>query len=183
MTLLHTHTDEDLVLAYQKEGSQEALAILHQRYEDMIFGTCMKYMKDQSVASDLSQELYLVLSRRLGKHEVLDFRPWLYVVVKNHCFDYLRKKKRSFEKQSEADVVYSTTVYHPIGEGDNENERFQLLSNCIEELTEDQRLCVVGFYFDKKSYQDLATELGLSWSMIRSRIQNGRRNLKNCVDR
>ena len=69
---------------------------------------------------------------------------------------------------------------HHDKEYDTINE-FDFLNHCIEELSEHQKYCITGFYLEDKSYKQIASELGMSLGSIRSQIQNGRRNLKNCM--
>lgn len=148
----------------------------------MIFGTCMKYLKNVTLSEDTSQEVYLLLAKKLKSHEVESFRPWLYVMVKNFCFDQLRSKKRKYEKESEAMLMYSEQVFHPYDEDTKQKDDEKKLQECIERLNHEQRQCVIEFYYEKKSYNQMAKEMMISWGMIRSRIQNARRNLKNCLD-
>ena len=78
-----------------------------------------------------------------------------------------------------ADRVYSKEVFHPTI--DSKDKEVRELESCIETLEEDQKSCIRMFYLEKRSYQELSDTLKLSWGQVRSRIQNGRRNLKNCM--
>jgi len=49
-------------------------------------------------------------------------------------------------------------------------------------LEANQKKCVTMFYYEKKSYADISEKLDLGVGQVRSRIQNGRRNLKNCME-
>jgi len=57
------------------------------------------------------------------------------------------------------------------------------MENCLKELVEEQKRCVHMFYLEKKSYKEICATLELSWSRVRSLIQNGRRNLKICMEK
>ena len=60
---------------------------------------------------------------------------------------------------------------------------YSSLKNCIEKLSEDQRNCIEYFYYKSFSYKKIATLLKLKWNTVRSNIQNGRRMLKNCIEK
>ncbi len=56
------------------------------------------------------------------------------------------------------------------------------LEDCIEELKEEQQRCVKLFFLEKKSYQQVNEETGLNMKKVKSHIQNGKRNLKMCLE-
>jgi RNA polymerase sigma-70 factor (ECF subfamily) len=67
-------------------------------------------------------------------------------------------------------------------EHDYEQEnQLQSLEYCIEKLPEDQRLAVKFFYLEEKTYKEIAEAMNTDSEKVRSFIQNGRRNLKNCM--
>ena len=58
------------------------------------------------------------------------------------------------------------------------------LHHCIKQLKEEQRRCVNLFYLrEGETYQSIAATLGLTVGKVRSHLQNGRRNLKLCLER
>jgi DNA-directed RNA polymerase specialized sigma24 family protein len=61
--------------------------------------------------------------------------------------------------------------------------RLDRLSSCIEALSAEQRTAVRLFYLENKCYKEIETITGLDWNKVRSLIQNGRRNLKICMQR
>ena len=103
------------------------------------------------------------------------------IVFKNHCLGVLRKQKRDTEKFDQFAVVYSEEEYHPI-DGDEKEEQMKRLEDCVEGLNDLQAACVKAFYYEKKSYDEISNLLKIDWNKIRSNIQNGRRNLKNCME-
>lgn len=173
-------TDEQLLKLYAESGDDHYLSLLYTRYVEMIYGVCLKYYKNSTEAKDAASEVYLLLLRRTKGKEIDNWKPWLYTVVKNYCLEQLRSRSNKLPKQLAADTVYSEEVYHPTSES-NEAE-VQKLESCIEGLEADQQSCIRMFYLEKRSYQELSDVLHLSWGQVRSRIQNGRRNLKNCME-
>jgi hypothetical protein len=45
-------SDESLLKAYQASGDQSHLAALYMRYTDLVFGVCLKYLKERENAKD-----------------------------------------------------------------------------------------------------------------------------------
>jgi len=123
-------------------------------------------------------DIYELYAKKIKTHQVDRFKSWLYVLSKNHCLEKLRKKKWQEEKST---FMQFDTSFHPYSEDDKE-ELLQKLENCIKSLEREQKQCIKMFYLEKQSYNDISNSLELPWNKIRSLIQNGRRNLKNCME-
>ena len=62
-------------------------------------------------------------------------------------------------------------------------ENLSKLEKCIEGLAEDQKHCVRLFFLKEKCYKDVANLTGFDLNKVKSDIQNGKRNLKICMER
>lgn len=175
-------TDEQLVTTYRKDGDQQLLAELFLRYHELLYGTCMKYLKDQEQAKDAVINIYEELVVKLQKHEVDNFRGWVHMVTKNHCLMQLRKTKKEFATEITENDVYSEGTTHLEDVLTKENE-LNRLEHCIEGLVDGQRSVIRMFYLEERSYKEIAELTGNDWNKIRSLVQNGRRNLKLCMER
>ena len=166
-------SDEDLV-ARVKSGQQSSLAALWDRYAHLLFGVGMKYLKDAERAKDAVVDVFATLPDLLGKHEVKSFRPWVHAVMRNRCLMLLRKhdpETRVDEALLGApDDVSDDAVLH--------EATLQRLEGAITELKDAQQTCIRLFYLERNSYQQTAVRTGYSVELVRSHIQNGRRNLR-----
>ena len=177
-----TSTDEALLAHYQASGDLQVLGVLYSRYTELVYGVCLKYFKQEETAADAVMDIFEELVQKAQKHEVDKFRPWLYVLAKNHCLMRLRKAGQNFTVSFDPGFMYSLELMHPEEEDLNDREiTLKRLENCIERLPDQQKDCVRMFYFEDRSYKDIAEGMSLDLSIVRSHIQNGRRNLKNCV--
>jgi len=177
----HKKTDAELVKDYQQSGNLEVLAVLYERYVELVYGVCLKYFKDATLAEDAVMNIYEELIAKTKKHDIKNFRPWLHVLAKNHCLMQLRKKKItvSFDPQ----LMHSEEIVHPNYGEEQDNHEEKALKNCIEKLPKQQKQCINWFYFDNKSYKEIAVMTELELGKVRSYIQNGRRNLKICMEK
>ena len=175
---LNEQSDEALISEHKL--GKPGLSELYSRYKNLVFGSCLKYFKNKADADDAVSEIFVLIEGKLRTHEVSNFKSWLYTVTRNYCIEVLRKKNRHRDKLSTAENMYSETVFHP----DNivDEEMMKKLEKCIEALPEKQRMTVDLFYYQKKSYKEIAKEMELTWDKIRSFMQNGRRNIKNCLE-
>ena len=151
---------------------------------ELVYGVCLKYFGQPETAQDAVMDIYEHVSRKLSTHEVDNFPAWLYMVSKNHCLQILRKKNTSLTVSLDDPIMQNGREWHHEDEGfdfelteDPEDQ----LHHCINELPEKQRACIRMFYFEKKSYMEICDMTQLSMDKVRSNIQNGRRNLKKCM--
>ena len=180
-------TDEELVAQYQVSGDLEPIGILYERYTELVFGVCLKYLKKPVLAEDAVMDIFETLVKKARTHDIRQFRPWLYVLAKNHCLMQLRKKNVTDSLDGMAPplqsaVMHSAGVVHPIDDFEPKSEDADL-KECLEKLPSQQLKCVTQFYYEGKSYKQIAEESGELLGRVRSNIQNGRRNLRICMEK
>lgn len=177
------HEDDELLLQrFQHSGSQQALATLYTRYTELVYGVCVKYLKDQALAKDAVMDIYHHLLQKLPGQQVDSFRPWLYAVAKNHCLGLLRKEQKNFIIDFNTEFMQLEDFSHLDSVLDREEE-FLRLENCIKNLPPQQKKVIESFYFESKCYHEISAITGHEWDKVRSLIQNGRRNLKICMEK
>ena len=174
--------DATLLDYFYSDKNTEWIGILLQRYTLLLLGVCMKYMKNEEEARDCVQQVFLKVLTELSKHKVDHFKSWLYTVAKNHCLMKLRSGQGKLTKE----LTEHTKAVTPNEDKTSllENERtYTQLEEALEELGEEQRQCVILFYLQKKSYQQISDITGFSLMQVKSHIQNGKRNLKLLMDK
>lgn len=86
--------DEELLARYNRTGDTKYFGELYNRYIPLLYGVCLKYLGNAEKAEDAVMQLFEELTEKIGRYEITLFRTWLYSVVKNHCFQLLRKEER-----------------------------------------------------------------------------------------
>jgi len=175
-------SDEQLIELFRTTGNQERLAVLFGRYTSMIYGVCLKYLRDRDEAKDTTMQLFGKLGEKLAGHEVRNFRSWIYVMARNECLMQIRSKKGKFMTDIDQAVVETNLILHPEEETDLETD-LSLLTQCIETLSGEQKRCVSLFYLEEKSYKEIVADTGFDLNKVKSYIQNGKRNLKLCMEK
>jgi len=174
-------TDTELLELYYADKNQQWIGILLERYTLLLLGVCMKYLKDENEAKDCVQQIFLKVLTEVGKYRIDYFKSWIYMVAKNHCLMRLRDKGTKTAKE--------LSDHHAVAsESDKQeliaNEKtYDLLEEVLQELSEEQRQCVILFYLKKNSYQQISEKTGYSPMQLKSYIQNGKRNLKILLDK
>lgn len=175
-------SDNELVEQYRRTGELPVLAELYQRYMELVYGVCLKYYKQPEQAKDAVMQIFEELIVKLKKHQVDNFRAWLHQVAKNHCLMQLRTPRNLKTVELQPEIMHLEENVHLNGVLEKE-ENFSRLEHCLGELTTDQQTVIRLFYLEEKCYKEIADLTGLEWNQVRSFIQNGRRNLKICMER
>jgi len=151
--IVDQHQKTDGELIQELKAGESDITLLYERYSSLVFGSCLKYFKNRADADDAVSEIFSLVSKKLVDHEVTHFKSWLYTVTRNYCVEVLRKKNRLRDKVSTAESMYSESIFHP--DDVQDEELLRKLGDCIAALPD----------FQRKTY-----------------MQNGRRNLKNCLE-
>ena len=173
------HTDEVLLGLYSEKNDLKIIGILYERYMHLVFGVCLKYLKDQEESKDAVMDIFEGLVEKLKNHDVKEFRKWLFIVAKNHCLMVLRKNKNKPDEISEnIHQMFMESNQHEHPNDISDPEKFQ---EKLKMLPAEQQECLRLFYFDGHSYNDIVESTGYSASKVKSYIQNGKRNLERIL--
>lgn len=179
-------TDEDLIALYKETGNRAVVGVFYERYAHLMFGVCMKYLKNEADSRDALMQVFEKLYESLRRYEFASFKSWFYSVTKHHCL-LLLKKHKEYALEEERIVWKSPKEVVEFGDdltltGRLEKEDTEKrLQWALDQLNEEQRLCVELFYLEEKSYLEVQEITKFSYMQVKSYIQNGKRNLKNLL--
>jgi RNA polymerase sigma-70 factor (ECF subfamily) len=180
--------DEQLVARYSRTHDKEIIGILYERYTHLLFTVCYKYLGNDADAEDTVMLVFEKLFEQLKNTDVQNFKSWIYTLTKNECLMQLRHRKsgeRAKEaslKKLEHEIMESALPEHLLSDGNGEH-RIRYLEIAIEELSTEQKQCIELFYLDEKSYREVEEITGYTYNEVKSHIQNGKRNLKQRMER
>lgn len=176
--------ENELIIKYKQTKNIDFVSLLYQNYMPLVYGVCLKYLKNRESAQDGVMDIFEKLTIELLKHDAPDnFKTWLYVVTKNFCLMKLRKdgsESNAFKKIS-AEIMDNGFELHPLDE--NDPDLIPNLQKCMEELKDKQRLAIELFYYKKLCYKEIADKIKETEKSVKSFIQNGKRNLKICIEK
>jgi len=175
-------SDSELIFLYKETQSLEVLGDLYKRHMHLVYGTCLKILKNADDSKDAVSTIFEKLIQDVLRFTIDNFKSWLYVLTKRFCLMQLRAKN-SVEKKKD-DYSYlsfmeSTIDVHPIDE-DTENTNLKI---CISKLKEIQKQSVRLFYYEELSYKEISDTINQSEKKVKSYIQNAKRNLKICLQK
>lgn len=176
--------DSELLELFLQHADLNALGALYRRYMFLVYGVCMKYLKNREDSQDAVMQIFEVIIADIPRFEIRNFKAWLYGVTRNHCLMKLRREKAEknrHDRMAGELFMESTSLLHPVEEPENENLQLRL-RDCMEQLKEEQRVCIQLFYYEHRCYKEIAVALKLDENKVKSYIQNGKRNLKICIE-
>jgi RNA polymerase sigma factor (sigma-70 family) len=174
-------SDSELIALYKMNRDKTLVGELFKRYSGFCFAVGMKYLRDEENSHDAVMSVFEKLFGLLLKHDVENFKSWLYSVLKNHCLLEMRKLRYESRHADEAniseDIMENRAFVYQHNNVFPEN-KLQQLEKAIPNLSEEQRTCIELFYLQDKSYQEVSQMTGYDMKKVKSYIQNGKRNLK-----
>lgn len=170
-------TDEELVIGAVYDNSS-CLGELYSRYYQKVFHKCISFVKDESIAFDLAQDVLLKAFFRLQsfRHEA-GFSTWLYAITANHCREYLREKRYtnavSLEESNSRMIAEAGEEVVEAGLQWQEGK----LNEYLGYLGIDEREMLLMKYCQDKSIQELQERYQLSASAVKMRLSRAKKKL------
>lgn len=175
-------TDEELLKRYCDSGELVYFVEAYKRYMSLVYGVALKYLKRPEDAQDAVMQLFEELVVKIKEVEIQSFKAWLYTCIRNNCLMEIRKRSKNLSVSLDDSFMEFCDDFHLTVVSESEN-REESLRECVESLPEKQRISVKYFFFNELSYKEVEERTGFSLKMVKSFIQNGKRNLKLCLER
>lgn len=178
---LRIYSDSELLDLYCTSRIPDYLVELYGRYTVLVYGVALKYLKNIPDAQDAVMQIWEGLFEKVLNHDVQSFKSWLYVCVRNYCLMELRKNSACQTVELDEKVMEFCDDFNLNDVGKDE-EHEKALEECLQALPKKQRVCICQFYMEERSYKEIEQICGFTLKMVKSFIQNGKRNLKLCLE-
>ncbi|MDR2776217.1 MAG: sigma-70 family RNA polymerase sigma factor [Tannerella sp.] len=169
--------------SYKDSGDAEYFGILYNRYIPLLYGVCLKYLADADKAQDAVMQVFEHVFPKIRQYDVKTFRTWIYTVTKNHCLQTFRKETNEISIDFNSEIMESDEILNLLSEEETGEERKAILRKCITKLPAEQRNVILRFFAQEMSYKDIADSEKYTVNQVKSYIQNGKRNLKICIEK
>lgn len=134
-----------------------------------------KRIQNPQDAEDLTQEVFFKLAKSSDK-ELKSVKSWLYKVANHSIIDYYRKNKGATKEVEEKDLP----IIDNLGK-DTTHELSRCIRPFVEQLPENYRELMKMSELDEISQKEIAIRLSLNYTSVRSKIQRGRKKLKDLI--
>jgi RNA polymerase sigma-70 factor (ECF subfamily) len=160
-------------------GNLDALGLLYDRYQHMVYRTALAITGDSDAAADLLQDVFLRLHRFAPLVDVeRPLEPWLYRVTANLSYTWVKRHK-SWSKSLEdiAEWLISGRKNPPLQQAEFDDSWAQV-QQAVLALPLSQRVVVVLYYVNDLSLQEIADILDIPVGTVKSRLHYGRQALR-----
>jgi RNA polymerase sigma-70 factor (ECF subfamily) len=188
---MKTDPDVQLMLRF-KNGDEDAFRMLFSKYQRQIVNFCFRFCPDHELAEDLAQDVFLRVYRSANRYRPdARFTTWIYRIAVNVCLNESRKARYS---------VHIDSMDHPMQKGGDEipreladskassisdmlasKQRDELIKRSMSNLPEQQRIAVVLCIYHEFSYREIASQMSVSESKVKTLIFRGRQHLKEIL--
>ncbi len=162
---------------------------LYQAYGARVLNVIYRMTGNAQTAEDLAQDVWLKVYKRLdtfaGRSQVY---TWLYRVAVNHTLSYLRKEKRTLQKNRPLDDLNEVIADPTVTDADSNHQRTlevrarsRAVWTAIQTLGPKYRVPLVLHYYEELSYREVADAMELSVSAVEARIHRAKKQLVSAL--
>lgn len=179
-----------------KNGDTQAWEELYKKTYPRAYAVAVQTMKNREDALDVLQEAYVSVFKNIDSlQDESKLNAWVSKIVGNRCIDYLRKYRGKNEPTLFGEMISddSDVEFEDILENDNQefipeesvdyDETKKIMQGILDQLPDEQRLCVLMYYYDELSVKEIAETLGCSTGTVKSRLNYARKYIKKEVEK
>jgi RNA polymerase sigma-70 factor, ECF subfamily len=174
------------LVAAVRNGDQQALASLYDRYADRVLGLAVRIVRSRPEAEAVVSDVFLELWRRPERFDqsLGEFRPYLLLLTRSRAIDRLRATATRAAKTREAAGQVASGTYQQDAASSPSNaviakERQRLVRDAVASLDEDQRAPLMLSFFEGLSHREVADQLGQPLGTVKTRIRAALHKLRN----
>ena len=178
---MHTLTDAELIRHLQSH-SLDALGVLYDRYQNLVFRTALAITGDPDAAADLLQDVFLRL-HRFSSHidSARPLEPWLYRMTANLAYTWVKRHNR-FVRSIEDVAEWLIGGRKNAVQQAEYNDAWNQLQQAVLALPLPHRMVVVMYYVNDLSLQEISEVLEIPLGTVKSRLHYGRQQLRTSLD-
>ena len=178
MTQTRPLSDQQLLLAYARENSDDAFRAVVDRHARWIFAAAFRQLADRQLAEDATQIVFVLLaqrSRKMSANQKLS--GWLFNTL-GYTVKNLRRQllRRQFHEQRAA---VERPGFESSGRIDDLAEN---LDAAVADLPRADREIILLRYYQDRSFEEIAGALGITATTARKRVSRGTQKLRNRLE-
>ena len=171
------------IIKKAQEGDSEAFAVIYNETVKTAYYVAKRILIREDVTEDILQEAYIAVYKHLSDYKSGNFQGWVDTIVANRAKNYLRKENPILFSEMESEE-------RPVVEFEEEKVEFRpeekvdydetqrLILEIIDNLSPEQRLSVILFYFESRNVKEISEICECSENTVKSRLNYARKNIK-----
>ena len=169
-----TIADQDILDQFRSGEQATAFRDLVETHGKTVYNIALFTLNDEVLAEDATQDAFIRIYRHLGKFKgEARLSTWIYRIAKNVCYDYLKKRRHTSMDEVEERHLMDGDGFSPEEEVLSEWQH-KAVRDAVEQLPVKQRLAITLYYFQDKSYEEVAAIMGQPLNTAKSHLHRAK---------
>lgn len=167
--------DLEVINSYLETQATKCFNLLYSRYASKIYGKCLAILKDETLAEDATQEIFMKIFLNLSRfEEKAKFSTWIYSITYNFCIDYLRRKNKQDNIFSDDEIEKAPDIPDDIPDEALIEMEVKQLKNVLDNMPVGDKAILLMKYQDDMSIKEIASVLEKSESAVKMKIKRAK---------
>lgn len=171
-----------------QQGNKESFDKLYELSYKYLYICVIHLVKDEDTAMDMLQETYMEISRSIQQlKNAEDFLSWAATIANRKCYAYLKKYQNILVYENPEDE--DEDIFDNLADDEaiipeeilQDREKQRLIKEIIDNLSDMQRLCVIGYYYNEQKQEEIAKELGIPLNTVKANLSRARAKIKEAI--
>lgn len=165
------------LLVKLKKGNQEAFNELYNTFRVPAIRFCNSIVKDAEEAESIVQDVFIkIWNRHDTINPDLNFTSYLFTIIKNRVFDYLKEVKRS---EAMKQAYWQKIEEYKSQDSELKEERFAKIKHAVENLSSRRKEIIRLNYDEGKSYEEIARQLNISKNTVKNQLVKAKQMIRS----
>lgn len=175
----------DELLAQIAAGRREAFAQFYDLTSARLYGLVLRVLRDRGYSEEVTQEVYLQVWRDAGKFDAArgSAMSWLLTIGHRRAVDRVRSESSAAEREERFGRVYFAEATDDLEDDVVARAEARRARECLDALTDLQAEAVTLAYYEGLTYREVAQRLTVALPTIKTRIRDGLKRLRGCLER
>lgn len=172
------------LLLQAAQGDPEAFATFYQLTSTRVYGLTRRIIVDAEIAQDVTQEIYLMVWQTAHKYDPAtgSAMAWLMTIAHHRAVDKVRSEQAHTRREARWGITNQSVDYDVVAETVANRIENQLVARCLRDLSALQHEAITLAYYNCLTYREVAAQLSIPLSTAKSRIRDGLKQLRACMD-
>jgi len=171
--------DEEKLIKQAQNGDWQGFEDIVKKYQGKVYNIALMLTKDSIQAEELSQQAFIKIWKKIGKFNFRSsFSTWLYRLVHNTYYDYLRSQAKRHQREVSIDRIYDIKSPDTPEKELQKDELKDLVKRALDKLPLKLRLVVIYYDLSGLSYSEIASISKRPIGTVKSQLFRGRKLLR-----
>ena len=167
-------SDNEVISLYLDSQSSTYFDLLYDRYINKVYSKCISLLKNETLAQDAAQEIFLKIFMNLAKfNRQSRFSTWVYSITYNFCIDFLRRQKKSKKIFSNVEVE-GEDIVEEVSDKEILEMELERLVIVLEKIPVEDKAVLLMKYKDDLSIKEIGAVFDKSESAIKMKIKRAK---------